>query len=376
MDKKYILVNATSATMGGSLTILNQFISNIDKSDKEKVYYIFVPCNYTEITTSSNVNIIKIDAKSYIKRSIWDLYGIRRWIKKEKIKPSLIISLQNTGVYIRNVNQIVYLHQSIPYVRNISWSFFKKDERKLWFYKYIYRYIVKFSITKKTYIIVQSSWMKDELIREGYKESNIIVSKPTINDIDIKTINPIDKEYKYIFYPASDYKYKNHTIIIEAVKKLVDNSDFKNIKIVFTCNKESYLYKKVISEGLQDYFEFIGNVPYEKVLSLYKGCKAVVFPSYIETYGLPLIEASLFGKKIAVSDCEYSREVLKGYKLAEYVKSDDIKEWGEKIMLILDDYDLSPYKIERSSGWNSVFELINHLLDLQEVKSEEYSIYL
>lgn len=41
--KKNIVVNATSATVGGSLTILNQFIENIcDDSDKDKfIMYLF-----------------------------------------------------------------------------------------------------------------------------------------------------------------------------------------------------------------------------------------------------------------------------------------------------------------------------------------------
>jgi len=38
-----------------------------------------------------------------------------------------------------------------------------------------------------------------------------------------------------------------------------------------------------------------------------------LFPSYIETFGLPLIEAAAFGLPIGVANEAYAHEVLKGY---------------------------------------------------------------
>lgn len=46
-------------------------------------------------------------------------------------------------------------------------------------------------------------------------------------------------------------------------------------------------------------------------------CKsALIFPSYIETVGLPLVEAMSVGAVILAADCEYAHEVLDGYENA------------------------------------------------------------
>lgn len=359
------MVNATSATVGGSLTILNQFIENIcDDSDKDKIYYVFVPIT-SDLKSCDNIIIVPIRAKKYVDRIKWDLIGMRKWFQKSGIKPDLIISLQNTAVLFGKVKQIIYLHQPLIYAKESSWSILKKDERKMWFYRYIYKVWVKSSIKKDHYIVVQTEWMKESVIKSGYSKDKIIISKPKMNYVDIDEVKPLDNENKkYLFYPAADYKYKNHMILIKAIRNIVENNDFikEKYKIVFTLEKDSIVYKHVIEYGLEDYFEFVGVLPYQKVLSYYKGCQAVLFPSYIETFGLPLIEASVFGKKILVSDCEYSREVLNGYDMAEFIKYDDSMSWSKAII-----ENLKPYceetKIDfNENGYEKVFKLIDSII--------------
>ena len=48
----------------------------------------------------------------------------------------------------------------------------------------------------------------------------------------------------------------------------------------------------------------------EKVLEIYQASRALVFPSLIESMGLPLIEANMFGIKVLSSDLPYSHEIL------------------------------------------------------------------
>ena len=44
----------------------------------------------------------------------------------------------------------------------------------------------------------------------------------------------------------------------------------------------------------------------------------LIFPSYIETIGLPLLEAQYTNTLIFAADCPYSREVLEGYHNAYF----------------------------------------------------------
>lgn len=360
-----ILVNATFATSGGALTILNQFIENVDYyNDKTKVYYIFVPEHYHSICKKSNINIISIKAKKHVRRIMWDMFGVRKWCEKNKIRPDLVISLQNTGVLIDNAPQIVYLHQALPFVKESKWSILKKDERLLWFYKHIYKLWIKLTVKKDYNIVVQTEWMKKLLITEGYMPKQITVSKPNINLID-RNIIAEKKMLKGVcfFYPAAQYKYKNHQVIIEAMYHLKRNTvNLSNIKIFFTLDKDTTLKAKIDEYGLNDNIILLGNLSYEEVLVYYKNCEVILFPSYIETFGLPLIEASYFGNKIVVSDCNYSREVLGNYKLVKYVTYNDYEKWASAIMESIVPYKKEPQIIQDELGWNNFFNLENNLL--------------
>jgi len=359
--KKNILVNATSATSGGSLTILNQFIDNI--IDVDKNYYLFVPA-ILNLKSFDNVIIVPIDAKEYIDRMKWDLYGLKKWCKQYEVKPNLIISLQNTAVLFGGIPQLIYLHQPLPYSKEASWNILKKEERKLWFYKYIYKIWIDISINKNHYIVVQTEWMRKAVAKSGYDEDKIIVSKPKINDININEVKSLDKgNKKYLFYPAADYKYKNHNIIIESVKVLSEKHPqfIKDIKIIFTLDEDTSIYKKIVHYGLEDTIKLIGKLKYEEVLSYYKSSDIVLFPSYVETFGLPLIEASYFKKNIVVSDCSYSREVLTGYNRAEFVQFNDAIAWGNAMVKNLNrHFDDNEVSIPEN-GWENIFDLIDVL---------------
>lgn len=362
---KIIFVNATACTSGGVLTILNQFIENIKIYDRKNVYYIFSTKNiYVNL---DNINIItNIKGKKYLDRIKWDLFGIKGWAKKNNIMPDLIISLQNTGVRFGDISQIVYLHQPLPFATEFNWNFFKSDERILWIYKNIYRWWISLTVRKSSNIIVQTEWMKEALVARNYNKDKILIAKPDIGNIQIENIKAKKNEENILFYPAANYKYKNHIVIIKAVRDILDKygPDKYNFKVIFTLSKESNIYKAVLKNGLEKYFEFIDSISYETVLSYYKGCQAVLFPSYIETFGLPLIEGSKFGKKILVSECSYSKEILSDYSLAKFLKYDDESEWSKGIIDSLKDYEVRPGRLINNNDWKSVFDVIQNILKI------------
>lgn len=368
MKDKVIFVNATSATMGGSLTILKQFIENVEiLKDENKKYYIFTPIN-CGIKSSKYFEIVPIKAKSYKDRITWDLKGMSKWAKTKKIYPDLILSLQNTAVRFGKIKQIIYLHQPLPYAKESRWNPFRKDERKMWFYKYIYKIWIDLSIKKGHKIVVQTRWMKDALINDGYNEENIVISKPNIENIDIEQTKIIqfEDDKHYFFYPAADYKYKNHDVIIEALNliKQENKNLLKKIKVIFTLSKDSKHYHKVIQYKLNDNIKFLNTLKYQDVLSFYKSSNTVIFPSYIETLGLPLLEASIFGKKILVADCSYSREVMEGYNNIKFIEYKDTIAWANAIKeSINNNYDNeTSRKIDYNAGWDDFNKVLYDIL--------------
>lgn len=99
-----------------------------------------------------------------------------------------------------------------------------------------------------------------------------------------------------------------------------------DVKLYFTLSED-----EVALKSRDGKIEYLGRIPYERVLAMYKACDALVFPSYIETYGLPLIEAASLGIPIIAADLPYAREVLAGYDGAMFVAYNDAYAWKKAI---------------------------------------------
>ena len=145
MKRLNIFINATAATESGALIILKQLYEAIkDYANTNNRYYIFCSVNLA----ADNVGHIKIvndiKAKKIFHRIYWELFGLKKWSKKNKIYADVIISLQNTGFrYFSMTKKIVYLHQSIPFEKKVKWNIFNPFQRKSWFYKHIYFRLIK-----------------------------------------------------------------------------------------------------------------------------------------------------------------------------------------------------------------------------------------
>jgi len=108
---------------------------------------------------------------------------------------------------------------------------------------------------------------------------------------------------------------------------------------------------------------FEGILSYERILSFYKSCDLLVFPSYIETFGLPLIEAASFGMPILAADMNYAREVIGNYEGVKFLNHKDSKLWAENIIDLYNKrIKYTPYNINYKTSWKDYYKLIEQLI--------------
>ena len=198
-------------------------------------------------------------------------------------------------------------------------SFFANT--KFWTYQNIISKKIINSVRKADSIIVQTTWIKDAICKKsGINGNKIKVLQP---DVQI----PVGASYEspsenLFFYPASDVVYKNHDIIYQAVREL-KNSGYSNFKVILTINKNNKFSKD--NKDIEELIEFCGYLD-KKQLDEYYRKSVLLFPSYIESFGLPLLEARLYGCPIIASDCSFSREILNGYDKADFFPPFDKNE--------------------------------------------------
>lgn len=324
MKSKIIVVNNPAAKEGGALTILKNFLETIYQNNCRNVFYIFVSLEKLKKYEKENMKIIVINRQNFKQRIIWDNYGLKKYLKVNNIKPDIFLSIQNTGVNLpKNIPQLLYFHQAISLTNN-RWSFFKKEERIYWFYKKIYPIFIRQYLNRVNKVIVQTEWIKKEFSKK-FKYKNILVVRPVIENIDIEKAKIIKKTKFRIFYPATSLIYKNHKIIIESLWEI--KKEFlkleEKVECIFTFSKgENLEIDNLIKKfELEKIIKLIGKVSYQEVLNYYKSSDLMIYPSYIETLGLPLLEAKLFNLPILAIDLPYSREILQEYQKVSFFKS-------------------------------------------------------
>lgn len=368
---KNIFVNCTAATSGGALTVLKQFAENINNHDKDNIYYIFCTTSELNHYDSNNIKIINnIYKKKWIGRILWDNFGIGNWAEKKNVTPDLIISLQNTGIKLgRKIKQIIYYHQSLP-MYEYRWSPRKKEERILWFYKNIYPWFVKKHFYRNDILVVQSDWMKIASSKVlGINLENIRVIKPNLKmDSSVKEFSSnrfLDvKKTLDIIYPAADLLFKNHKVLYEALRLIAKKRPdvICNLKLYVTLDADKTNNEEL--NGLEKNIEFLGNVEYSKLIKLYTEMDLLVFPSYLETVGFPILEAAYFGLPIIVSDLPYARESVYGYEGASFVPYSEAAYWADAIVRIYENRKrYSKFMMNEADTWTDFFDLIKEQLN-------------
>lgn len=362
-----IVINATAAKSSGALTILKDFMSYVYTLNENKLIFYLITTTNGVFRTKRNVVVTEIPSQNWCTRLVWDRSGLQKWCEKNDIIPNIAISFQNTcsrfrGKY-KNVKWLVYYHQSLPLIK-YKWKLQHKDERKLFLYARFYGLFVN-RWNKNADYVVQLPYIK-QLFCKKFKNINsdrVHIIRPNLPKIDIISIKrkSIDEEKKVFIYPAIPVRYKNHKVILDAVEMIRNENSMaiEKLEIVFTIPNNSIIANEVKKRNLDSIIKCIGCIPYEELLTYYKRCNGLLFPSEIETFGLPLIEAAMFGKPIIAADLPYSREVLAEYEGVMFENIDCVDGWKQKILSCILNENEYPILVQKEQNtWNAFFGII------------------
>lgn len=178
----------------------------------------------------------------------------------------------------------------------------KRDYLKYWILQSLFKRNLKYVDS----FIVQTVGMKDQLIRlyPGFKERVHVIAQPVpewlIESGLQRPVSNYDKNQGLkLFYPAAFYPHKNH--------KLLDNIDNPEVwsidSLTLTISDESNSLSKA------KWIRCKGVLTPEAVLNEYRAANALLFLSFTESYGFPLVEAMWIGLPIICPDLGYARNL-------------------------------------------------------------------
>lgn len=314
----------------GALTVLKNTYKDINSQQiSNKQYYFVLSGPYISETDNIKVKVYPWIKKSWFHRLFFDYFIAPRIVKSEKIER--IISYHNLSIPRVKINQTLFIHNAIPFT-DLKFSLIK--ETKLWIYKNIMSIRIKSSINKANKLIVQSEWLKKRILQNSnsIKSSDILVEKYIT---EIEHTNQFDHTNQFpkklFIYPAGPYSYKNHNDIIDACKEI----NTENVEIIFTIDGDENTIARHIKKEIDTFelpIKLVGSLSHSQVLDYFR-THILIFPSKLETLGLPLLEAKSMNTPIIYRYSELYEEVLDNYKYAvSYETSLDLKVFINKFI--------------------------------------------
>jgi glycosyltransferase involved in cell wall biosynthesis len=125
---------------------------------------------------------------------------------------------------------------------------------------------------------------------------------------------------RYLLYVGGISPHKNLDTLINGFAQLVMDPTYRDVRLLLvgdyagdvfrTCYED--LRRQTMRLRIDDRVHFTGFVADEELAHLYAAAQAFVFPSYLEGFGLPAVEAMACGAPVVASDRGSLPEVLHG----------------------------------------------------------------
>ena len=259
-------------------------------------------------------------------------------IKKEKIaiihsnnfSPSLagsILSVITSKPHILAIYDIFSLEKNF-------WKEWKKQKNISKFNAFLAPIFEKLIVKLKSKAIhTISDASKDDLLEFGVKKPIYLIT-PTIEFNDRLVNEVVPQQFIYI---GRLIYYKNLEVVIKAIKILKKSHSKVSLIIVGGGPHRAKLERLVNDLKLEENIKFKGHLPDDEKKRLLSISQALVFPSYIEGFGLVILEAFTQQKPVLVSNVRPMSDTVENNKTGFVISTHDENEWAKVMEKIISD---------------------------------------
>jgi glycosyltransferase involved in cell wall biosynthesis len=142
----------------------------------------------------------------------------------------------------------------------------------------------------------------------------------------------------FIFiYPALPRVFKNIETLCKATQILTSRS-ISGFEVRLTLDGTENRYARWLRErfGNTAKVRFIGRQTKDEMTAHYDEASAVVFPSKLETWGLPITEAKAQRRPLLVADLPYARETVGTYDLVSFFPAESAEALADLMQSMIE----------------------------------------
>jgi glycosyltransferase involved in cell wall biosynthesis len=181
------------------------------------------------------------------------------------------------------------------------------------------------SVRRADAIIVNSNSLRDEINRYlevdpkkvslVYEAVDHDIFKPGNRDAARAHLTPYGISRPFALFVSSLWRYKNCDGLLRAWRLARDELDGRQLVILGAERDQQYaaeLHALVTDLGIGEDVVFAGAVPNEETVHFYRAADVLVYPSFNETFGLPILEAMACACPVVTSDVTSMPEIAGG----------------------------------------------------------------
>lgn len=285
-----------------------ELVQNLMAIDNENEYYVFVkPGPDKCLKSSGNFHIIELDGGSYPQ---WEQLALPQAAKKYNC--DLLHCTSNTGPIFCSVPLVVTVHD-IFYLETVS--LFRQGYSAYQKFGNMYRRYVVPAVVKRAKKIITVSHSEKKRIADYFNihDNRLTVVYngvstrfvPVTNQVELIRIKETYKlPDRFIFLLGNTDPKKNTRGVLKAYANFISESP-DPMKLVIADFPEANLSEILVQEGIQNIRENIIRLDYiynPDLPAIFTMCSQFLYPSFWESFGIPILEAMACGAPVITSD--------------------------------------------------------------------------
>lgn len=327
-SKPCIVVSGVNLTEMGPLAVFREALASLTEHYAAN-YEIVALVHRQRLLDIPNVTYMEFPnvKSSWLRRlrfEYWECKGI-----SQRLKPKLWFAMDNMTPNVTAEKQVVYCHNPSPFYR-----FHPRDlflDWKFGLFTLFYRYLYRINIRRNAQVIVQQEWIRKYFVTH-YGVSDVIVAHPNVVTAAIapQTAELLPgKPYRF-FYPAYPRTFKNSEVALRAAR-LLERNGFHDFELWLTFDGTVNKYASAVFKQFSNVrtVRWLGLLTRQKVFEKYADADCLLFPSKLETWGLPITEFKSTGKPIIAADLAYAHETVGSYAQVAFFNPTDIRQLAE-----------------------------------------------
>lgn len=308
---------------------VERLLHYLQKIDKTNQYTVLVTKKDEKFWKPTNKNF-KIKVADFAQYSFAEQIGFKKLL--DDLKPDLVHfcmpqqPVMYRGKRVTTFHDMTLVKVVMPDKNPVVYR------AKQFVGNFVFRRVARMS----SHIIVPTQFTKDELVAfSGIPDDKINITYEAADKTD-GPLKKYDHSFKhYIMYVGQQADYKNIKRLGDAHQQLLAKYPGLGLILVGRKDKTATMNEKYFNDNNYKNILFTDFIPDSQRDWLYKNTDAYIFPSLMEGFGLPGLEAMTYGAPVVSSSATCLPEVYG--KAANYFEPTDVDDIARAIDEVLSD---------------------------------------